>query len=247
MRRTWVALVGTWGETVGSWGGGHLEVGEDSDNDSDSDYTCSGLSDSSSCDGEQMDSSSCDGEQMDYLEEGGPTVKAVEDKGRAVIVGEDVEGGDSDSDCDYACSGLRDSSSSDGDGKEIYDFEGGGPSVKAVKDIGKSVIVGEDVERECGSDSIDDIGSIISSSNGEKEGQPCTYFRWVDDEICDRGKVFIPQLRNENLKMKEELSKMKDELLKLREENKCLVADIMMLKEDEMELKVQFVEMIMTI
>lgn len=43
--------------------------------------------------------------------------------------------------------------------------------------------------------------------------------------------------------MREELSKMKDELLKSREENKCLVADIMMLKEDEMELKVQFVEM----
>ncbi|KAF7146178.1 hypothetical protein RHSIM_Rhsim04G0133600 [Rhododendron simsii] len=158
------------GEQLVVGGRGHLEVGEDSDNDSDSDYTCSGLSDSSSSDGEQMDSSSCDGEQMDYLEEGGPTVKAVEDRGKAVIVGEDVEGGDNDSDSDsyYACSGLRDSSSSNGDGEEIYDFEGGGPSVKVVKDIGKSVIVGEDVERECGSDSSDDIGSIISSSDGEE-------------------------------------------------------------------------------
>ncbi|KAI8550651.1 hypothetical protein RHMOL_Rhmol06G0123800 [Rhododendron molle] len=93
-----------------------------------------------------------DNVQMDYLEEGGPSVKAVEDKGRGktVIVGEDVEGGDTDrdseSDSDDACSGLRDSSSSDGDGEEIYDFEEGIPSVKAVKDIGKPVIVGEDVE-----------------------------------------------------------------------------------------------------
>ncbi|KAF7117126.1 hypothetical protein RHSIM_RhsimUnG0001800 [Rhododendron simsii] len=114
-----------------------------------------------------------DSVQMDYLEEGGPSVEAVEDRGKAVIVGENVEvmqGGDSDndSDSDYACSGLRDSSSSDGDGEEIYDFEEGGPSVKAVKDIGKSVIVGEDVERECGSDNSDDIESIISSSDGEE-------------------------------------------------------------------------------
>ncbi|KAE9458952.1 hypothetical protein C3L33_09146, partial [Rhododendron williamsianum] len=93
--------------------------------------------------------SGADSVAMDYLEEGGPSAKAMEDKGRgkSVIVGEDVEGGDSDkdrdrdSDIDYACSGLWDSSSSDGDGEEIYDFEEGGLSVKVVKDIGKSVIL----------------------------------------------------------------------------------------------------------
>ncbi|KAG5541641.1 hypothetical protein RHGRI_021469 [Rhododendron griersonianum] len=42
--------------------------------------------------------SGADSVAMDYLEEGGPSAKAIEDKGRgkAVIVGEDVEGGDSD-------------------------------------------------------------------------------------------------------------------------------------------------------
>ncbi|KAF7152399.1 hypothetical protein RHSIM_Rhsim01G0020400 [Rhododendron simsii] len=49
------------------------------------------------------------------------------------------------------------------------------------------------------------------------DGKPCNYFRWLDDEICDRGKIVIPQLRNENLKMKEDLLGTKEELLKMKE------------------------------
>ncbi|XP_050245945.1 uncharacterized protein LOC126693934 [Quercus robur] len=36
-------------------------------------------------------------------------------------------------------------------------------------------------------------------------GRKCRFFQWRDDEICERGKVFIPQQRQRIIKLEAEL------------------------------------------
>ena len=40
-------------------------------------------------------------------------------------------------------------------------------------------------------------------------GQKCRFFQWHDDEICERGKVLIPQQRQRIIKLEAELANCK--------------------------------------
>ncbi|KAK9989033.1 hypothetical protein SO802_029272 [Lithocarpus litseifolius] len=40
-------------------------------------------------------------------------------------------------------------------------------------------------------------------------GKKCKFFQWVDDEICERGKVLIPEMRQRILKLQAEVSTCK--------------------------------------
>ena len=40
-------------------------------------------------------------------------------------------------------------------------------------------------------------------------GRKCKYFQWVDDEICARGKVLIPEQRHTILRLQAEVSTCK--------------------------------------
>ena len=40
-------------------------------------------------------------------------------------------------------------------------------------------------------------------------GQKCRFFQWHDDEICERGKVLIPQQRQKIIKLEAELADCK--------------------------------------
>ena len=40
-------------------------------------------------------------------------------------------------------------------------------------------------------------------------GQKCRFFQWHDDEICERGKVLIPQQKQRIIKLEAELTDCK--------------------------------------
>ncbi|XP_075665016.1 uncharacterized protein LOC142634605 [Castanea sativa] len=40
-------------------------------------------------------------------------------------------------------------------------------------------------------------------------GKKCKFFQWVDDEICERGKVLIPEMRQKILRLQVEVSTCK--------------------------------------
>ncbi|KAK4580581.1 hypothetical protein RGQ29_024287 [Quercus rubra] len=52
-------------------------------------------------------------------------------------------------------------------------------------------------------------------------GQKCKYFQWVDDEICARGKVFIPEQRHTILRLQVEVSTCKNR-------EKCLAMSLIL-------------------
>ncbi|XP_075666456.1 uncharacterized protein LOC142636206 [Castanea sativa] len=40
-------------------------------------------------------------------------------------------------------------------------------------------------------------------------GKKCKFFQWIDDEICERGKVLIPEMRQKILRLQVEVSTCK--------------------------------------
>lgn len=93
-----------------------------------------------------------------------------EDTGNDEPCGSDSYRG-SDTDSDYACSGLRDSSSDDDDwGDDVHGIprETGGTSTKAWEDLGKGVVVGDNEEGEGDTDS--DVESLSTVDSSDDEG-----------------------------------------------------------------------------
>ncbi|KAH7842308.1 hypothetical protein Vadar_003843 [Vaccinium darrowii] len=83
-------------------------------------------------------------------------------------------GSDSDTNSDYACSGLRDSSSDDedwGDGVHGIPRETGGTSTKAWEDLGKGVVVGDNEGGGGGGGDTDlDVESLSTVDSSDDEG-----------------------------------------------------------------------------
>ncbi|KAH7843177.1 hypothetical protein Vadar_013583 [Vaccinium darrowii] len=136
-----------------------------------------------------------------------------EDLGNDEPCGSDSDrGSDSDTDSDYACSGLRDSSSDDEDwGDDVHDIpremnEGvtGGTSRKAWEDLGKGVIVGDNEEGEGDTDSsaeslqsFDDSDDAGNKRRGKAKDKYLEFLEERDMKNPNLFLLFVSKLKND--------------------------------------------------